>query len=112
MAFLFLYFRLSGMEPLGKDRKSDVEHDTTDDETKIKRKMGAFKAMMKSRKLKHSLTRRSKKSHSCQGLFAIKDVRDEQEQRAVDAFRQVVIAENLLPKRHDDYHVLLRYMCN
>lgn len=93
----------------GRERKSDAERDT-DDERRAKRKMGGFKSMINSKKLRNSLKRRGKKSHTLVHLFAIKDVRDEQEQRAVDAFRQVLIGENLLPKRHDDYHILLRFL--
>lgn len=93
----------------GRERKSDAERDT-DDERKGKRKIAAFKAMINSKKLRNTLKRRARKSHSLIHFFAIKDVRDEQEQRFVEAFRQVLIGENLLPKKHDDYHILLRFL--
>ena len=86
----------------GRERKSDGERDT-EDERKGKTKMGAFKAMINSKKLRNSLRRRKH-----YGFGAIKDIRDEQEQIAVEAFRDVLISENLLPARHDDYHILLR----
>lgn len=92
----------------GRERKSDAER-ITDDERKGKTKMGALKAMamVKSQKLRNSLKRRRRKSGS---LLAIKDIRDEQEQIAVDEFRQVLLAESILPARHDDYHILLRFL--
>eukprot|EP00250_Pteridium_aquilinum_P014362 c21939_g1_i3 orf=411-2249(-) len=92
----------------GRERKSDAERNT-DDERKGKTKMGALKAMamVKSQKLRNSLTRKRRKSGN---LLAIRDIRDEQEQIAVDEFRQVLVAENLLPARHDDYHILLRFL--
>lgn len=90
----------------GRERKSDGERDT-DDERKGKTKIGALKAMINSKKFRNSLKRRRRKSYKS---LAIKDIRDEQEQWAVDAFRQVLLAENLLPTRHDDYHILLRFL--
>ncbi|KAI5057181.1 hypothetical protein GOP47_0027196 [Adiantum capillus-veneris] len=93
----------------GRERKSDAEHDT-DDERKGKRKMATLRAMINSHRIRNSLRRRARKSHRLVHYFAIQDIRDEQEQRFVEAFRQVLIGESLLPKRHDDYHTLLRFL--
>ena len=90
----------------GRDGKSDVERDT-DDERRGKTKIGALRAIakMNSKKLRNSLTRR-RREHV--GTLEIRDIRDEQDQIAVEGFRQILLEENLLPARHDDYHILLR----
>ncbi|KAK8988987.1 hypothetical protein V6N11_030358 [Hibiscus sabdariffa] len=90
-----------------KDRKSDFEVSEDDRKTRIGNlKKKAIKA---SSKFKRSLKKKSSRRKS--GLsHSIKDFRDIEELQAVDAFRQALIAEQLLPARHDDYHMLLRFL--
>eukprot|EP00249_Psilotum_nudum_P021594 c28166_g1_i2 orf=198-404(-) len=47
------------------------------------------------------------KSHRSAPIL-IEDFRYAEDQPAVQAFRQKLIAEGLLPAKHDDYHALLR----
>ncbi|KAH7434561.1 hypothetical protein KP509_06G022900 [Ceratopteris richardii] len=91
-----------------RERQTDGERET-DDERRGKTAMGALKAIAvnNSKKLRNTLKRRRRKRV---GFFAIKDIRDEQELMEVDAFRHVLLTENLLPPRNDDYHTLLRFL--
>eukprot|EP00249_Psilotum_nudum_P021595 c28166_g1_i3 orf=457-2055(-) len=49
------------------------------------------------------------KSHRSAPIL-IEDFRYAEDQPAVQAFRQKLIAEGLLPAKHDDYHALLRFL--
>jgi hypothetical protein len=91
-----------------KERRSDV--DNSEDERK-RLSIGSLKkkALNASNKLTHSLKKRGKrKVEHRASSFTIEDVRDEQEERAVFTFQQELLNRNLLPDKHNDYHLLLR----
>ncbi|KAJ6682150.1 CRAL-TRIO DOMAIN-CONTAINING PROTEIN YKL091C-RELATED [Salix koriyanagi] len=93
--------------PLSPNQVPDMEH--SGDERKNRIGSLKQKAISASTKFRHSLTRKSRRSSKVVSV-EIEDVHDAEELKAVDAFRQVLILEELLPSKHDDYHMMLRFL--
>ncbi|CAM8950261.1 unnamed protein product [Rhodiola kirilowii] len=94
----------------GHMRRGSSDVDASEDERKTRLSLKQ-KAINASNKFRNSLSRsRRGRRNSRIMSVSIVDEHDAEELKAVDALRQALILEELLPKKHDDYHMMLRFL--
>ncbi|CAN6174739.1 unnamed protein product [Urochloa humidicola] len=83
--------------------------DPNSEDDRRRRKIGSL-----PRKAIHALRKKRARRRVTDFRFpaaiSIEDVRDAEEERAVAAFRDRLAAHGLLPDKHDDYHMMLRFL--
>ncbi|KAL3828903.1 hypothetical protein ACJIZ3_017705 [Penstemon smallii] len=94
------------------ERGKRSDHELMSEDEKRRRRMRTLrrKAMNASTRIT-PLRKSSKRVAHCQfASISTEEFRDEEEEKAVNAFRRVLIEKDLLPARHDDYHIMLRFL--
>ncbi|XP_022851909.1 phosphatidylinositol/phosphatidylcholine transfer protein SFH9-like isoform X1 [Olea europaea var. sylvestris] len=93
-----------------KEKRSD--HEISENEKqRIRMRSLRKKALNASTKITRTLRKRSKRVAHCRfASISTEEFLDKEEENAVNAFRQVLLDRDLLPARHDDYHIMLRFL--
>ncbi|KAL3503689.1 hypothetical protein ACH5RR_038138 [Cinchona calisaya] len=102
---------LEGIEAYDETRERRSDFENSEDERR-RFKMGALKkAINASNKFTHSFKKRGKRKVDYRvPPVSIEDIRDAKEETAVCEFRQKLLDRDMLPARHDDYYILLRFL--
>ncbi|KAK1431151.1 hypothetical protein QVD17_14425 [Tagetes erecta] len=96
----------SGPERPVRPSSEKIELENSEEEKKARRNSLKQRAINASNKFRTSF---SKKRNS-KVMSVVEDEHDAEDLKAVEALRNALIPEDLLPSKHDDYHMLLRFL--
>lgn len=98
-----------GSSSSGERKECQSENENSVEE---RRRDGTFnkKEIDASSEFKNSFSKESKKRGDNQVPLLVKAVRNSEELNAVEAFRQVLTKNDLLPAKFDDYYTMLRFL--
>ncbi|KAL8546676.1 hypothetical protein ACS0TY_006414 [Phlomoides rotata] len=94
-----------------RGKRSDHEIFSEDDKRRRRMRHLRRKAMNGSTRITNTLKKRSSQVLHCHfASISTEEILDEEEEKAVNAFRQALIERDFLPAQHDDYHTFLRFL--
>ncbi|KAL3621262.1 hypothetical protein CASFOL_036174 [Castilleja foliolosa] len=97
------------LEPPSSGTSSEKIDMELDEDRKTRLSSLKKAAINASKSFRNSLNKKGRRNSRVMSVV-FEDEHDAEELQAVDGFRQVLILEELLPAKHDDYHMLLRFL--
>nr|GMD99859.1 phosphatidylinositol/phosphatidylcholine transfer protein SFH8-like [Ipomoea batatas] len=94
----------------GNDGDNQSDFGISEEERKKRIRLLKMKAKKVSGKVKNSFKKKSRTRNDHGSSIPVDDDWEKEVVEAVSTFREVLIMENLLPRKHDDYHELLRFL--
>ncbi|KAK4783658.1 hypothetical protein SAY86_008032 [Trapa natans] len=86
------------------------KHDPVNSEDGKKTKLGSLKKKASSASMKLMNSFKRSRNSRVMSVSIGEDEIDAEELQAIDAFRQALILEELLPEKHDSHHTMLRFL--
>nr|XP_043630962.1 phosphatidylinositol/phosphatidylcholine transfer protein SFH3-like [Erigeron canadensis] len=99
----------SGPERPVRPSLEKIDLESSEEEKKARRNSLKQRAINASNKFRTSFAKKSRRNSKVMSVF-IEDEHDAEDLKAVEELRKALIPENLLPSKHDDFHMLLRFL--